>query len=139
MASPRIFLDSNVLIYTDDISSPVKRAIAQDLAETHLREGSGVISIQVLQEYYSVSTGKLKVDPNVCREKIEILCALTVFQPTTDDVLGAIDLYRLHHISFWDGLILRAALQSGCRTLLSEDMRHGRRIDGIEIINPFLS
>lgn len=139
MGSPRVFLDSNILIYTDDMRSPAKQAVAQELVELHLRSRSGVISIQVLQEYFSVVTGKFKVNPTVAREKIEILSSLAVFQPTATDVLGAIDLHRLHPISFWDGLILRAALQSGCRTLLSEDMQHGRRIDGIEIINPFLS
>jgi len=139
MASPRFFLDSNILIYTDDKNSPPKQHLATQLVEFHLRRRSGVISIQVLQEYFSVVTSKFKIDQAVAREKVEILGTLTVFQPTTSDVLSAIDLHRLHQISFWDALILRAALQSGCRTLLSEDMRHGRKIDGIEIINPFLS
>jgi predicted nucleic acid-binding protein len=139
MASPRVFLDSNFLIYTDDRRSPTKQDIANELVKLHLRRQSAVISIQVLQEYYSVVTTKLKVDPSVCREKVEILSRLTVFQPTTVDVLAAIDLHRLHQISFWDGLIARAALKSGCRTLLSEDMQHGRIIDGLKIINPFLS
>ena len=139
MASPRVFLDSNILVYTDDIASPIKQSVAVELVELHLRERSGVISVQVLQEYYAVSTAKLKVERGSAREKIEILGALAVFQPTIHDVLGAIDLHRLHQISFWDGLIVRAALQSGCRTLLSEDMQHGRRIDGMEIVNPFLS
>jgi predicted nucleic acid-binding protein len=132
-----LFFDSNILIYTDDKNSPSKQAIARELVEQHLRRRSGVLSTQVLQEYFAVVTGKLRVDPAIAREKVEILGSLAVFQPATSDVLGAIDLHRLHQISFWDAMILRAALQSGCRTLLSEDMQHGRRIDGIQIVNPF--
>jgi predicted nucleic acid-binding protein len=137
MASPRVFLDTNVFVYTDDKSTPAKQAVARGLVELHLRRRSGVISMQVLQEYFYATTGKLKVDPAVAREKVEILGSLAVFQPAIDDVLAAIDLHRLHSISFWDAMILRAALQSGCRTLLSEDMQHGRRIGGIQIVNPF--
>ena len=138
MAGPRVFLDSDILVYTDDIASPVKQSVAVQVVELHLRERSRVISVQVLQEYYAVSRAKLKVDHGTAREKIGLLSALTIFQPSIHDVLGALDLHHLHQVSFWDGMILRAALKSGCRTLLSEDMHHGRRIDGIEIVNPFL-
>ena len=51
--------------------------------------------------------------------------------------LGASDLARLHQLSFWDALIIRAALQANCRVLLSEDMQDDRRIDGLRIVNPF--
>jgi len=138
MANLRVFIDSNILIYTDDKRFPEKQQIANNLVDFHLRRRSGVISIQVLQEYYSVTTSKLRIDPVVAREKVEILSSLYVFQPTTDDILGAIDIHRLHQFSFWDGLILRSSIQSGCRILLSEDLQHGRRIEGIEITNPFV-
>ena len=59
-------------------------------------------------------------------------------EPTVTDVLAAIDLHRLHRISYWDSLILRCAIQSGCRVLLSEDMQHGQEIDGVRVVNPFL-
>lgn len=55
-----------------------------------------------------------------------------------DAILAAIDLHRLHSLSFWDALIIRSATASGCTVLLSEDMQHGRRIDGLQICNPFL-
>ncbi len=138
MANPSAFLDSNILIYTDDSRSPAKQATATLLIQAHISQRTGVVSIQALQEYFSVVTGKFGISPDAAREKVQILGALTVFQPATKDVLAAIDLHRLHHISFWDALIVRAASQSGCRTLLSEDMQHGRRIDGVEIVNPFL-
>uniref|UniRef100_E6PX95 PilT-like protein n=1 Tax=mine drainage metagenome TaxID=410659 RepID=E6PX95_9ZZZZ len=139
MANPRAFLDSNILIYTDDTCSPAKQTTATRLIEAHLSQRTGVVSIQALQEYFSVVTGKFRISPDAAREKVQIFGTLTVFQPATKDVLAAIDLHRLHQISFWDALIVRAASQSGCRTLLTEDMQHGRRIDGVEIVNPFLS
>ena len=73
MANPRVFLDSNILIYTDDSRFPIKQAIAENLIALHLRRRSGVISTQVLQEYYSVATAKLKVDPGATREKLRSL------------------------------------------------------------------
>ena len=54
------------------------------------------------------------------------------------DVLGAIDLHRLHRLSFWDALVVRAALASGCARLLSEDLQHGQRFEGLEVVNPFV-
>lgn len=56
---------------------------------------------------------------------------------SSDDILGAIDLHRLHGFSIWDALVIRAAIQSGCTVLYSEDLQHRRRIDGLEIVNPF--
>jgi predicted nucleic acid-binding protein len=56
-----------------------------------------------------------------------------------DDVLAAIDLHRLHQLSFWDALIVRSAIKSGCRRIYTEDLQHGRRYDGVEIVNPFSS
>ena len=53
------------------------------------------------------------------------------------DILGAIDLHRLHNLSFWDALVIRSAKQSGCTVLFSEDMQHARDIDGLQIVNPF--
>lgn len=61
-----------------------------------------------------------------------------VFQPSTGDILGAIDIHRLHGISFWDALIVRAAKESGCRVVLTEDMQHGQVVDGVNIVNPFI-
>jgi predicted nucleic acid-binding protein len=138
MASPKAFFDSNLLVYTDDPRFPKKLAIASGLIEKHLQDRTGAISIQVLQEYYSVTTGKLKTDPSVAREKARIFSSLTVFRPAVEDVLAAIDLHRLHQLSFWDALIVRAAMQSGARILYAEDMQNGRRFDGIQIVNPFV-
>lgn len=138
MATPKVFLDTNLLIYTDDSSSQTKQAIAIQCLETHFLQRSAVVSIQVLQEYFSVTTRKLRVPSEIAREKVALFGSLEVFQPSATDILAAIDLHRLHNISFWDAMIVRAASQSGCRILLSEDLHPGQRLDGVEVVNPFL-
>ena len=136
--SVRSFFDTNVLIYTDDKAAPAKQKRAIALVEEHRRAGSGVVSLQVLQEYFVTATRKLGVDASIARRKVELLAEFDVAAPDLADVLGAIDLHRLHGFSFWDGLILRAAKQSGCRVLLSEDMQDAREVDGVRIVNPFV-
>jgi predicted nucleic acid-binding protein len=133
----RSFLDTNVLVYTDDDDSPAKRRRALDLFAECRRSRQGVVSTQVLQEYFVTSTRKLGVDPVVARRKTEIFGRLHLVTLRLEDILGAIDLLRLHRFSFWDALILRAALASGCTRLYSEDLQHGQRVEGLEIVNPF--
>jgi predicted nucleic acid-binding protein len=134
----RTFFDTNILVYADDSKSPAKQQKATDLIEQHFRRRTGVISIQVLQEYFVAVLSKLQLDAGLAKRKIEVYAKLHVAEPTVNHVLGAIDLHRLHGISFWDALIVQSAKQAGCRELLSEDMQHGQVIDGVKIINPFL-
>jgi predicted nucleic acid-binding protein len=133
----RSFFDTNVLIYADDSATPRKQQRAIELVSEHRRSGTGVVSLQVLQEYLVTATRKLQVDARVARRKVELLAEFDVVTSELADVLAAIDLHRLHGISFWDALIVRSAKQSGCRILLSEDMQHSSQIDGIQIVNPF--
>jgi predicted nucleic acid-binding protein len=92
----------------------------------------------VLQEYFVAATGKLKLDSELARRRVEIFAKLQIAELIVADILAAIDLHRLHGFSLWDALILRCAMQSGCSVLLTEDMQHGRVIDGVKIVNPFL-
>jgi predicted nucleic acid-binding protein len=133
----RSFLDSNVLIYTDDGSSPAKQRTAIQLIARCRRQRNGVVSLQVLEEYFSISTRKLGVDAAIARRKVELFSQLSTVATHVEDVLAAIDLHRLHQFSFWDALVIRSAQQAGCSRLYSEDLQHGRRIDGVDIVNPF--
>ncbi len=135
--SARSFLDTNVLIYTDDKSVPAKQQIVLGLVAAHRLARTGVVSLQVLQEYFVTITRKLHVDPQIARRKVELLAEFDVAAPDVGDILAAIDLHRLHGFSFWDGLVLRSAKQAGCTVLLSEDMQDTREIDGVRIVNPF--
>ncbi len=134
----RSFLDTNILVYSDDPRDPAKQAKALDLITDHLRRRTGVVSLQVLQEYFVSATGKLKLDSELAKGRVEFFARFHVAEPTVGDILAAIDLHRLHSISLWDTLILRCAKQSGCRVLLTEDMQHGQVVDGVRIVNPFL-
>jgi predicted nucleic acid-binding protein len=133
----RSFFDTNVLIYADDKAVPAKQRKALNLIAEHRRARTGVVSLQVLQEYFVTITRKLRVDAAIARRKVELLSEFDVATPEVADILAAIDLHRLHGFSFWDSLILRAAKQSGCSVLFSEDMQSAREIDGILIVNPF--
>ncbi|HEU4382147.1 MAG TPA: PIN domain-containing protein [Anaeromyxobacteraceae bacterium] len=135
--SARSFFDTNVLVYTDDKAAPAKQRRAIELVAEHRRAGTGVLSLQVLQEYFVTATRELRLDAAVARRKVELLAELDVAVPDLTDVLAAIDLHRLHGFSFWDALVVRAAKQSGCTVLLSEDFQDRRAIDGIRVVNPF--
>jgi predicted nucleic acid-binding protein len=135
--SARSFFDTNVLVYADDKGTPKKQHRALDLIAEHRRAGTGVVSLQVLQEYFVTVTRKLHVDPAVARRKVELLAEFDVAAPELADILAAIDLHRLHGFSFWDALVLRAAKQTGCRIVYSEDLQEARDVDGVRIVNPF--
>jgi predicted nucleic acid-binding protein len=133
----RSFFDTNVLVYADDKASPAKQRRAIALVAEQRRAGTGVVSLQVLQEYFVTVTRKLGVDAPLARRKVELLAEFDVVAPELADILAAIDLHRLHGFSFWDALILRSAKQAGCRVLLSEDFQDQREVDGVRVVNPF--
>lgn len=132
------FVDTNVLFYAHDPRDVEKRQKARDLLRRGFRDRSAVVSLQVLREFFAAATRKLALSAEDARRRVELYCRLEVIAETTDDLLAAIDLHRLHGYAIWDCLILRAALQAGCVVLYSEDLQHGQRIDGLEIVNPFL-
>jgi predicted nucleic acid-binding protein len=136
--SARSFFDTNVLVYADDQASPAKQNRAIELVAEHRRGGTGVVSLQVLQEYFVTVTRKLNLEVRIARRKVELLSEFDVAAPDVNDILAAIDLNRLHDINFWDALIIRSAKQSGCSVLLTEDMQGQREVDGLRIVNPFV-
>lgn len=131
------FLDTNVLVYTDDHDAPKKQRIALDLVEQGQRDGATFISTQVLEEYYAASTRKLGVPIPIARAKVELFARLQVLLIEVGDILAAADLQRLHQISFWDSLLVQTARRAGCVRLITEDLQDGRRFDGVRVENPF--
>jgi predicted nucleic acid-binding protein len=134
----RTFIDTNILVYAEDGSNSVKKLKATELILEHRRQKTGVVSQQILQEFFVTVRKKLKLDAEIARYKVEFHAKFIVAEPTVNDILAAIDMHRLHGFSYWDALVLRMAKQTGCRVVLTEDLQHGRMIDGIEIVNPFL-
>jgi predicted nucleic acid-binding protein len=132
------FVDTNILVYAEDHHDRRKQQIARSLIKSAFLSRTAFLSTQVLSEFFAVSTRKLGLPAASARRRIEIYSALNVFQIGVGDLLAAIDLHRLYQLSIWDGLILRAAGASGCRTLYSEDLQHGQRFDAVKVVNPFL-
>ena len=133
------FFDTNILIYAVDHTDPIKRKKAGELLEREAGAGNAIISTQVLQEFYSASTLKLKRPLNklVAEEIVEELMAIPVKQVDTTIIRAAIKRNQTDQVSFWDALIIETALRAGARILWSEDMQHDREIDGLKIQNPF--
>lgn len=135
---PRTFFDSNILVYAEDSAYPQKQKRAVELLVENRRQRSGVVSLQVLGEFFYAATRRLKMDPALVRAQVEFHARFELVEPALADTFGAIDLHRLYGYSFWDSMVLRCALVSGCKVLLTEDMQHGQIIEGLRIVNPFL-
>ena len=133
----RSFVDTNVFVYADDPRDPLKQARATDLIAAAIGTRLGVVSTQVLQEYFSSATQKLRLDVSVARRKVELMAAMSVVQVDATLILAAIDLHQAHRLSIWDALILQAAAAGGCRELLSEDLQPGFSYGGVVVVNPF--
>lgn len=135
------FFDTNILVYQFDQDAPEKRARARALFEQHVREGSLLLSVQVLQELYVTLTRNLAVPlpEQDAREVIAALVELPLVQNDATMTLAAIDLSQRGKLSFWDALIIEAARRGGATVLLSEDLQHGQDIEGVRVENPFLT
>lgn len=131
------FLDTNVLVYADDIRFPEKRERAKSLIKQFSSAQTAFVSMQVLQEYFSIATSKLGLEAGFAQKRVEQYSDLNVVPLETPDLLKAIDLHIRYQFSIWDALIVRAALISDCETLYTEDLQHGQRIGNLTILNPF--
>jgi len=138
VTTDRVFIDTNVFVYADDAGAKLKRPRARKAISDLIRERRAVVSTQVMQEYYVAATRKLGLSPEKARGRVERLNRLDTVVVRPETILGAIDLHRLHAISFWDALVVKAASLGGCARLLSEDLNDGQIIDGVRIVNPFL-
>ncbi len=132
-----VFFDTNILYYADDADAGAKTGIARDLLRRSLLERTGVVSTQVLQEFYVNARKKLKLDGAAARARIEVYLSFDVVTVSPTLLLAAVDLNRLDSVSFWDALVIRAAEQAGCDTLYSEDLQAGRRFGPVRVVNPF--
>ncbi|MFT4194580.1 PIN domain-containing protein [Ottowia sp.] len=135
------FFDSNVLVYAFDTRDPRRSSVAQDLLGRAQREQSAVISAQVVQETLNVLVRKLTPRMNAAdARKIldHILVPLWRIHPSAALYARGLGIQERYSLSFYDSLIVAAALEGGCTRLLSEDMQHGQQIEGLRVENPFL-
>lgn len=133
----RSFLDTDLLIYADASDQAAKQERALELIREHRLAGTGVVSTQVLQEYASVALRKLKLPAPLIRERLAFYARFDVLMTTPELITAALDLHVLRGLSFYDALIVQAAIVSGAAQLLSEDLQHGAVFAGLRITNPF--
>jgi predicted nucleic acid-binding protein len=140
MSANRVFLDTNVLVYAHDNSAGIKQIKARGQIYELWASGRAILSTQVLQEFYAVATSK--ITQNLTREEARMATeSMLKWQVVVNDgasILRAIDLQKRLGYSFWDCLIIDAAIQGGADILLSEDLTQGLEISGVKIVNPFL-
>jgi predicted nucleic acid-binding protein len=133
------FLDSNVLVYLFDGTDQGKQICAEELVMISLERGSGCISFQVVQETINVITRKLGASADDAGKLLDrVLAPLWKVNPTRELHRSALGIQTQFQFSFYDSLIVAAALNAGCKTLYSEDLQHGQRIEKLTITNPFI-
>jgi predicted nucleic acid-binding protein len=133
------FVDTNILVYAEDRDAKAKHELARDLVLQLWDDRDGVVSVQVLQEFYVSVTRKLK-KPMTSAKALEIVeqyLTWTVIENSGRLLLEAIVLQQRAQLSFWDSLVVEAAIEAGCDRLFSEDLNPGQRFGSLTIINPF--
>lgn len=137
--SGRIFVDTNILIYAHDLDAGPKRKIAVAIVQELWEQQTGVISTQVLQEFYVNVTRKISTPLSKARTRgiIENYRYWQVEENSPATILSASEIEERYMLSFWDALIIAAASNANAAKILTEDFSHGEIIAGILIENPF--
>ena len=136
--SVRTFVDANVLIYAHDVDSKSKHAVAKDILRELWSERTGVLSLQVLQEFYVNVTSKIRASlPKDSARLVVSSYSIWCMETTPAELSLAFRIEDESRIGFWDALIVAAAAKSGATRLLSEDLNPGQKIAGLRIEIPF--
>lgn len=133
------FFDTNVLVYAVDSSDATRRERALERLARAARDDTVVLSTQVLQEFYAITTRKLQppLPPAEAAAQVQRLCGFQILGISAQNVLAAITLAQQHQLQWWDALILEAALRADADVLISEDGQAGRRFGKLRVENPF--
>jgi predicted nucleic acid-binding protein len=137
----RFFLDTNIFVYSFDKSSTDKPVKADDLIRVALDTGKGVISYQVVQEFYNVAFQRFP-EPMHLEQAAHFFSAvlrpLCVVHSSPEVFHKALQLFARFHLQWYDSLIVAGAIEAKCGILYSEDFQHGQKFENLEIRNPFL-
>lgn len=136
----KYFLDTNVFIYSFDKQQKKKHNLAIELIQNALKTQRGIISTQVIQEFLNVVFRKF--EKTMTAQESEkyfkrVLIPLCEFFPSFQYYQQAIEIKKSYGYSFYDALILTAAIQTSCKILYSEDFQNGQSVEGVRVINPF--
>ncbi|MGH9170973.1 MAG: PIN domain-containing protein [Acidimicrobiales bacterium] len=139
MIGERVFVDTNVLVYSYDSDAGIKHNTAQAVLRELWESRTGAVSTQVLQEFYVTVTRKLAkpLARKLAREVIGTYAAWPVHRPQVADLIAASELGERYRLSFWDALVIASAQRSQAHTLVSEDLQDGQRFGDLIIVNPF--
>lgn len=137
--SDRVFVDTNILVYAHDVDAGRKHDVARALVEERWASRDGILSTQVLQEFYVGITRKIPkpLSRRLAREMVRSYSAWEIEPIGVSHVLRASRIEERYRLSFWDALIIAAAKAAKASRLLSEDLQGGQRVDGVAIENPF--
>ena len=136
-----VFVDTNVFVYLHDDSEPQKKTRADEWISLLVRDRSGRVSFQVLQELYSTLTSKRRLKVDVAEARL-IVRELAVWQPVAADLAMLERAWVLQDrfpLSWWDALIIAAVQTCECKVLLTEDLQHGQEFGAVRVVNPFAS
>lgn len=132
----KVFLDTNLLVYSMDGYNKEKQAKCRSLLKDVTRDRQGVISTQVMQEFYVAATRKLGADSLTTKDVMNSFMRFEVVDVTPDIINSAVDCSILNRLSFWDALIVSAAESANCGLLWTEDLNSGQVIRGVRVENP---
>ena len=135
----RCFFDTNILVYMFDKRAPAKAAVVERILSEHASQGDAVISVQVLQEFYSAATRKLKVPltHDAAMTALSEFADLDVVEPDAELVMDAARTSHRYRLAIWDSLIIQAALRGRAEVLYSEDLQNGQAFESLTVRNPF--
>ncbi len=139
MPEDKAFIDTNIIIYAYDVTAGKKHQTARIIISDLWDSGLGVISTQVLQEFFVNVVQKIPkpLDIPQAKEIVRDFLKWHVVVNTGDSILDAIDISLRYGYSFWDSMIIEAAIKGGATVLISEDLQDGQVVSGVTIKNPF--
>ena len=135
--SDKIFIDTNLLLYSLDSFDQDRKKHSRSILKIISDKYTGVISTQVMQEFYVAATKKLNADPVIIKGILTQLTNFEIISISPELVFSAIDCSILNRLSFWDALIIASAASAKCKEVWTEDLNHDQIILGVRIKNPF--
>ena len=135
----KYFIDTNIIVYAHDKTEINKKKISGEIIINGIKNDNIVLSTQVLNEFYVTVTKKIKqtLRPVEAKKEIELLKCIELVEININLILKAIDISQKYILSYWDSLIISAAIRAKCSIIYSEDLNPGQKIESVKVINPY--